>query len=83
VQTPQSERAAEELIERYFYLDRAGVRYCALPDKPDARVIKFTRDDKHCLLTNIPAASLSGRVPPNAKAELENFFAHIKSKCGL
>jgi hypothetical protein len=31
---------------------------------------------------NLPAF-LSGRVPPNAKAELENFFEFIRNKYGL
>jgi hypothetical protein len=46
-------------------------------------LVRFTRDEKYGLPVNIPEAFLSGRVPPNAKAELENFIAHLRKKYAI
>jgi hypothetical protein len=44
--------------------------------------IVFERKEEKGEVVNLPAF-LSGRVPPNAKAELENFFEFIRNKYGL
>jgi hypothetical protein len=47
-----------------------------------ARVV-FARNNIESVPVTIPEIFLSGRVPPNARAELENFFGYIQKKYGI
>jgi RNA-directed DNA polymerase len=49
----------------------------------ERRRVQFARDEKYGLPVNIPDVFLSGRVPPNAKAELENHFAYVRKKYAI
>jgi RNA-directed DNA polymerase len=51
-------------------------------DMQGARVI-FAKDNVVSVPVTIPEIFKSGRVPPNARAELENFFGYIQKKYGL
>jgi len=47
----------------------------------DKRRVSFGRVNDNVSIT-LPSY-LQGRIPPNCKAELDNFFAYMKSKYGL
>ena len=49
----------------------------------EKKLIVFERQEKKGDPLNIPAIFLSGRIPPDAKAELEIVFAYIQKKYGL
>ena len=49
----------------------------------EGQVVTFERTHNKYPPVKIPSVFLSGRVPPNAKAEVENMFAFIIKKYGL
>jgi RNA-directed DNA polymerase len=72
-------RSGEDKISECWSSNGYKIRKLHLEEK----YIVFARDDSKNVPVTIPEVFLSGRVPPNARAELENFFEHIRKKYGL
>ncbi len=49
----------------------------------DKKKIVFHRTTKNTVPVEIPSVFLSGRIPVDAKCELENYFAYIRKKYGI
>jgi hypothetical protein len=56
--------------------------YTLLRFSRDKQTATFRRDG-HNLPLSIPDVFLSGKIPPDATAELESFFEYVRKKYGL
>ena len=72
-------RTGENCISNSWLLNGYTIRRVYL----DKKRITFHRTDYKNAAVDIPEVFLSGKIPKNAKCELENYFKFIKEKYGL
>lgn len=72
-------RTGENCISNSWLMNGYTIRRVYL----DKKRITFHRTDYKNAAVDIPEVFLSGKIPKNAKCELENYFKFIKEKYGL